>query len=95
MEDEHPSKCQLLSPCTLWLTGLSGAGKTTIAQELKRQLDKMLGHSHQTFILDGDVIRKGLNNDLGFSADDRTENIRRISEVGIKLKDCFVISSLA
>lgn len=80
MED-LPGKCEVINPCTLWLTGLSGAGKTTIAQELKKRIDQMIGTTSRTFILDGDVIRQGLNKDLGFSAEDRTENIRRISEV--------------
>lgn len=81
---EHsPSKCELLQPCTIWLTGLSGAGKTTIAQELKKKLDKMLGTTSQTFVLDGDVIRRGLTKDLGFSEDDRTENNRRVAEVSV------------
>lgn len=77
------TKSDVLAPCTLWLTGLSGAGKTTIAQELKKKLDQLFGTKNQTFILDGDIIRQGLNKDLGFSAEDRTENIRRISEVGL------------
>jgi bifunctional enzyme CysN/CysC len=80
MED-HKSESKILSPCTLWLTGLSGAGKTTIAEQLKSRIDKMIGTTSQTFILDGDVIRRGLNKDLGFTADDRAENIRRIAEV--------------
>lgn len=60
---------------TVWLTGLSGAGKSTIANKLKENLKE------KCYILDGDVIRKGLNKDLGFSREDRRENIRRISEV--------------
>lgn len=66
---------------TFWFTGLSGAGKSTLSSAVKAKLDKMLGDSNKIFILDGDVIRKGLNKDLGFSAEDRAENIRRISEV--------------
>lgn len=66
---------------TLWLTGLSGAGKSTISEELKRILDKSYGKEIPSFIFDGDVIRKGLNKDLGFSKEDRAENIRRIAEV--------------
>jgi 3'-phosphoadenosine 5'-phosphosulfate synthase len=60
---------------TLWFTGLSGAGKTTIANKIKEI------YKEKCYILDGDVIRKGLNKDLGFSREDRKENIRRISEV--------------
>ncbi len=62
----------------LWMTGLSGAGKSTIAQALERRLFS-LGFFCQ--VLDGDNIRHGINNNLGFSEDDRTENIRRIAEV--------------
>lgn len=57
--------CQVLSPCTFWLTGLSGAGKTTIAQNLKSRIDEMVGSTAHTYVLDGDVIRQGLNKDLG------------------------------
>jgi len=63
---------------TYWLTGLSGSGKSTLAQALEQQL---LGAGRACFILDGDNIRYGLNKDLGFIPEDRTENIRRISEV--------------
>jgi bifunctional enzyme CysN/CysC len=63
---------------TLWLTGLSGSGKSTIARQLERELIDM---GHACYILDGDNIRHGLNKDLGFAMEDRTENIRRIAEV--------------
>ncbi len=63
---------------TLWLTGLSGSGKSTVAKELERTL---IDRGHACYLLDGDNIRHGLNKDLGFSADDRKENIRRIAEV--------------
>jgi len=62
----------------LWFTGLSGSGKSTIAHELEYRLFKRGCH---TFVLDGDNIRHGLNKDLGFSPEDRQENIRRIAEV--------------
>jgi adenylylsulfate kinase len=62
----------------IWLTGLSGSGKSTIADHLEQELFKRKYH---TTILDGDNIRKGINNDLGFSDKDRTENLRRISEI--------------
>lgn len=62
----------------LWFTGLSGSGKSTIAQALEEWLYK---HDYHSFILDGDNIRHGLCNDLGFNSTDRTENIRRIGEV--------------
>ena len=62
----------------IWLTGLSGSGKSTIAMALER---KLFDAGHQVFVLDGDIIRTGLCQDLGFSSKDRTENIRRIGEV--------------
>ena len=62
----------------IWMTGLSGSGKSTIAQHLERHL---YNHSFFAQVLDGDNIRSGINNNLGFSVDDRKENIRRISEV--------------
>ena len=63
---------------TIWLTGLSGSGKSTIAFELEKRL---FMHGHVVYALDGDNMRHGLNRDLGFSPQDRTENIRRIAEV--------------
>lgn len=63
----------------LWFTGLSGAGKSTLAIELERAL---FARRYQVYTLDGDNVRQGLNTDLGFSHEDRTENIRRIGEVG-------------
>jgi len=63
----------------LWLTGLSGSGKSTIARGLQRRL---FDQGKCVYVLDGDNIRHGLNGDLGFSSEDRTENIRRIGEVG-------------
>ena len=66
---------------TYWFTGLSGAGKSTLSGALKEKIDKLVGDNRKVFLLDGDVIRSGLNKDLGFSAEDRAENIRRISEV--------------
>lgn len=71
----------LKSAATIWLTGLSGAGKSTLAEALKARLDDMLQDAKKSFILDGDVIRRGLNKNLGFSQEDRAENIRRIAEV--------------
>ena len=62
----------------LWFTGLSGAGKSTLAIELERAL---FARRYQVYTLDGDNVRQGLNTDLGFSHQDRTENIRRIGEV--------------
>ncbi len=62
----------------LWFTGLSGAGKTTLAFELEQRL---FAKGYQVYVLDGDNVRHGLSSDLGFSHEDRTENIRRIGEV--------------
>jgi len=69
------------SGATYWFTGLSGAGKSTLSEALKKYMDKCLGDSSKVFILDGDIVREGLNKGLGFSAEDRAENIRRITEV--------------
>jgi bifunctional enzyme CysN/CysC len=65
-------------PCVLWLTGLSGAGKSTIADLVEQSLHRL---GHHTIVLDGDNVRHGLNRDLGFTDEDRVENIRRVAEV--------------
>jgi adenylyl-sulfate kinase len=75
-------------PATLWLTGLSGAGKSTVACALERRL---LNRGHAAYVLDGDNVRHGLNRDLGFSPQDRAENIRRIAEVARLLNDAGLI----
>jgi bifunctional enzyme CysN/CysC len=72
----------------VWLTGLSGAGKSTIAQALERELFNRAMH---TYVLDGDNIRHGLNSNLGFSPDDRVENIRRVSEVAKLMADAGTV----
>ncbi|MBU8772843.1 adenylyl-sulfate kinase [Cytobacillus oceanisediminis] len=72
----------------IWFTGLSGSGKTTIANELE---DILHSKGISTFILDGDNIRQGLNNDLGFSQEDRKENIRRIGEVAKLFVDSGIV----
>jgi adenylyl-sulfate kinase len=72
----------------IWLTGLSGAGKTTIATELERQLFEQGKH---TYLLDGDILRHGLCSDLDFSANSRTENIRRAGQVAALFADAGVI----
>ncbi|OPH53172.1 adenylyl-sulfate kinase [Paenibacillus ferrarius] len=78
--------------CVLWFTGLSGAGKSTLATEVERELYK---YGILAYVLDGDNIRHGLNKNLGFSPDDRKENIRRIGEVSKLFVDSglFVISA--
>ena len=73
---------------TIWLTGLSGSGKSTIAKALER---KLFDNGCAAYILDGDNIRHGLNRDLGFSAEDRTENIRRIAEVARLMNEAGLI----
>ena len=72
----------------VWFTGLSGAGKSTIAQALERELFKRAMH---TYVLDGDNIRHGLNSNLGFSPEDRVENIRRVSEVAKLMADAGAV----
>jgi bifunctional enzyme CysN/CysC len=72
----------------VWFTGLSGAGKSTIAQALERELFQRAMH---TYVLDGDNIRHGLNSNLGFSPEDRVENIRRVSEVAKLMADAGAV----
>jgi bifunctional enzyme CysN/CysC len=73
---------------TLWFTGLSGAGKSTIANLVEKKLHAM---GKRTYLLDGDNVRHGLNRDLGFTEADRVENIRRIAEVGKLMVDAGLI----
>jgi bifunctional enzyme CysN/CysC len=75
-------------PCVLWLTGLSGAGKSTIANLVEKKLHAMGRH---TYLLDGDNLRHGLNKDLGFTAADRVENIRRVAEVARLMVDAGLV----
>lgn len=78
--------------CVLWFTGLSGAGKSSLAAELEAELYQ---RKIRSYVLDGDEIRKGLNNDLGYSPENRHENIRRIGEVAKLFFDVglFVLSA--
>lgn len=78
VNQELRSHAKQQKPCVLWFTGLSGSGKSTIADELEKKLHKLGKH---TILLDGDNVRHGLNKDLGFTDQDRVENIRRIAEV--------------
>jgi bifunctional enzyme CysN/CysC len=75
-------------PCILWFTGLSGAGKSTIANLVEKQLH---AEGRQTYLLDGDNVRHGLNKDLGFTDQDRVENIRRVAEVARLMVDAGLI----
>ena len=75
-------------PCVLWYTGLSGAGKSTIANLVDKRLHAAGRH---TYLLDGDNVRHGLNKDLGFTDADRVENIRRIAEVAKLMVDAGLI----
>jgi len=82
--DERPSL-----GATIWFTGLSGSGKSTIASICERLL---LARGRATYLLDGDNIRHGLNADLGFSAEDRAENVRRVGEVARLFADAGIIA---
>ena len=75
--------------CTLWMTGLSGSGKSTVAVALEQVLLQQGKHAYR---LDGDNVRHGLNKNLGFSAEDRAENIRRIGEVAKLFADAGIIT---
>ncbi len=74
---------------TVWFTGLSGSGKSTVATAVERRL---LALGQPTYLLDGDNLRHGLNGDLGFSAEDRDENVRRASEVARLFADAGVVA---
>ncbi|MCC9000897.1 MAG: adenylyl-sulfate kinase [Candidatus Contendobacter sp.] len=75
-------------PCVIWLTGLSGSGKSTLANALEQRL---LQRGYHSYLLDGDNIRHGLNRDLGFSREERVENIRRVGEVAALFADAGLI----
>jgi bifunctional enzyme CysN/CysC len=77
---------------TIWLTGLSGSGKSTIAH---RAEELLIDANNAAYVLDGDNIRHGLNADLGFSASDRTENVRRVGEVARLMADAGVVVLVA
>ena len=85
---DHHAAMKHQKPAVVWLTGLSGSGKSTIANALERQLARMNRH---TFLLDGDNVRHGLNKDLGFTEADRVENIRRVGEVAKLMPDAGLI----
>ncbi|KLE34683.1 sulfate adenylyltransferase subunit CysN [Aurantiacibacter luteus] len=85
---EHHASLKNQQPRVLWFTGLSGSGKSTIANEVEKRLALMNRH---TFLLDGDNVRHGLNKDLGFTEADRIENIRRVGEVAKLMTDAGLI----
>ena len=79
-------------PCALWFTGLSGSGKSTIANILEQKLHQL---NKRTYLLDGDNVRHGLNKDLGFTDADRVENIRRVAEVSKLMTDAGLITLIS
>ena len=88
IQREDRAKQKEQKPCMVWFTGLSGAGKSTVANALDEML---VSNNKHTYLLDGDNVRHGLNRDLGFSDQDRIENIRRIGEVGRLFVDAGLI----
>jgi adenylylsulfate kinase len=76
----------------VWLTGLSGSGKTTLANGLE---ERLLSMNKFVYVLDGDIVRNGINSDLGFSDADRNENIRRVAEIAAILQGASVITIVA
>ena len=88
IDKEARSRQKLQKPFCLWFTGLSGAGKSTIACLLERRL--FLAGRH-TYVLDGDPLRRGLNSDLGFADTDREENMRRVAEVSRLFVDAGLV----
>ncbi len=85
---ETRAKLYKQDPLCLWFTGISGSGKSTIADKLEQ---KLVERGHLTYLLDGDNIRHGLNKDLGFTDEDRVENIRRVAEVSKLMVDAGLI----
>ncbi len=86
---ETRSKLNTQQPCVIWFTGLSGSGKSSIANILEQKLHTM---NKRTYLLDGDNVRHGLNKDLGFTDTDRVENIRRVAEVSKLMLDAGLIT---
>jgi bifunctional enzyme CysN/CysC len=88
VDKEARAALKAQKPCLLWFTGLSGAGKSTIANAVEKRL---LALGYHTYLLDGDNVRHGLNRDLGFTPSDRVENIRRVAEVARLMVDAGLI----
>lgn len=88
---ENEAQPAILTP-TVWLTGLSGSGKSTIAYALKEELSKI---GTACLVLDGDIVRKGLGKDLGFTPKDRKENVRRVAEVARLANSSGVLAVVA
>ena len=88
VQKEHRALKNDHKPCVVWLTGLSGSGKTSTADALEIKLHAL---GYKTYTLDGDNVRHGLNNDLGFTDADRVENIRRVAEVAKLMVDAGLI----
>ena len=89
VDKAHRAALKHQRPCIVWLTGLSGSGKSTIANLLEARLSD--SHRH-TYVLDGDNVRHGLNRDLGFTEADRVENIRRVGETARLMVDAGLIT---
>ncbi len=89
---EQRAKIKNQKPAVIWMTGLSGSGKSSIANAVEKKLLQMNRH---TFILDGDNVRQGLNKDLGFNDEDRVENIRRVGQVAKLMTDAGLIVIVA
>ena len=88
VQKEHRALKNDHKPCVVWLTGLSGSGKTSTTDALENKLHAL---GYKTYTLDGDNVRHGLNNDLGFTDADRVENIRRVAEVAKLMVDAGLI----
>lgn len=88
VDKQTRAKAKQQKPAVLWFTGLSGAGKSTVAGALEHALTQM---GHHTYLLDGDNVRHGLCRDLGFSQQDRRENIRRVGELAKLMADAGLI----
>jgi adenylylsulfate kinase len=93
--DNAPDRSSIKNhlPAVVWFTGLSGSGKTTVAKAVEFELCNQ--YKMHTYLLDGDILRDGLNRDLGFSAESRTENIRRAAEVARLMADAGLVVLLS